>query len=61
MPGRPAAWQSMLGMAALGFGTLPQALAQSMEPLSYSNAPIGLNFLIVGGTYQTGSVLVDPT
>jgi hypothetical protein len=51
----------MLGMAALGFGTLPQALAQSMEPLSYSNAPIGLNFLIVGGTYQTGSVLVDPT
>jgi hypothetical protein len=51
----------MLGIAALGFGTLPQALAQSMEPLSYSNAPIGLNFLIVGGTYQTGSVLVDPT
>jgi hypothetical protein len=51
----------MFGIAALGFGTLPQALAQSMEPLSYSNAPIGLNFLIVGGTYQTGSVLVDPT
>ena len=51
----------MLGIAALGFGTLPQALAQSMEPLSYSNAPIGLNFLIVGGTHQTGSVLVDPT
>jgi hypothetical protein len=51
----------MLGIAALGFGTLPQALAQSMEPMSYSNAPIGLNFLIVGGTHQTGSVLVDPT
>jgi len=51
----------MLSIAALGFGTLPQALAQSMEPLSYSNAPIGLNFLIVGGTHQTGSVLVDPT
>jgi hypothetical protein len=55
------AWQSMLGISALGFGTLPQALAQSMEPLSYSNAPIGLNFLILGGTHQTGSVLVDPT
>ena len=51
----------MLTIAALGFGSLPQALAQSMEPLSYSNAPIGLNFLIVGGTHQTGSVLVDPT
>jgi hypothetical protein len=51
----------MLSIASLGFGTLPQALAQSMEPLSYSNAPIGLNFLIVGGTHQTGSVLVDPT
>ena len=38
----------MLTIAALGFGSLPQALAQSMEPLSYSNAPIGLNFLIVG-------------
>ncbi len=32
-----------------------------MEPLSYSNAPIGLNFLIVGATHQWGNVLVDPT
>ncbi len=32
-----------------------------MEPLSYSNAPIGLNFLIAGATHQWGSVLVDPT
>jgi len=51
----------MLITAALGFGTLPPALAQSMEPLSYTNAPIGLNFLIVGTTHQWGSVLVDPT
>ena len=48
-------------VAALGFGNLPPALAQSMEPLSYTNAPIGLNFLIVGTTHQWGSVLVDPT
>ena len=61
MPGPRRAWRSLLTIAALGFGSLPQALAQSMEPLSYSNAPIGLNFLIVGGTHQTGSVLVDPT
>ena len=61
MPGPRREWRSLLTIAALGFGSLPQALAQSMEPLSYSNAPIGLNFLIVGGTHQTGSVLVDPT
>jgi len=33
---------------------------QDLEPRAYSNAPIGLNFLILGGTHQTGSVLVDP-
>lgn len=32
-----------------------------MEPLSYTNSPIGLNFLIAGYSYQTGSVLVDPS
>jgi hypothetical protein len=35
--------------------------AQSMEPLSYTNSPIGLNFLVVGYGYQTGNVLVDPS
>ena len=55
------AWHRMLAIAALGLGVTPGARAQSMEPLSYSNAPIGLNFLIVGGTHQWGSVLVDPT
>ena len=48
-------------VAALGFCNLPVAMGQSMEPLSYTNAPIGLNFLIVGTTHQWGSVLVDPT
>jgi len=55
------AWQQRLAIAALGLGMVSIAGAQSMEPLSYSNAPIGLNFLIVGGTHQTGSVLVDPS
>lgn len=45
----------------LGPPVFQQACAQSMEPLSYTNAPIGLNFLIVGATHQWGSVLVDPT
>jgi hypothetical protein len=51
----------MLAIASLGLGALPHARAQSMDPLSYTNAPIGLNFLIAGTTHQSGSVLVDPT
>ena len=51
----------MLATAALGLAFASGAGAQSMEPLSYTNAPIGLNFLIVGATHQWGSVLVDPT
>jgi hypothetical protein len=65
---RPRAWwrdlrasHPILAIAVCGLGVLPQARAQSMDPLSYTNAPIGLNFLIAGGTHQTGSVLVDPT
>ncbi len=37
------------------------ASAQLMEPLSYTNAPIGLNFVIVGYGYLWGDVLVDPS
>jgi len=61
MPGPCMARPAMLVVGALGFGNLPSALGQSMEPMSYTNAPIGLNFLIVGTTHQWGSVLVDPT
>jgi hypothetical protein len=34
--------------------------AQDLEPRSYSNSPTGLNFLIAGYAYATGSVLTDP-
>jgi hypothetical protein len=34
--------------------------AQDLEPRQYSNAPIGLNFLVTGYATQDGSVLVDP-
>jgi hypothetical protein len=37
------------------------ALAQSMEPRAYANAPVGLNFLIVGYAYSTGGVALDPS
>ena len=37
------------------------AKSQSLEPSAYSNAPIGINFLIAGYAYQEGSVLLDPS
>jgi hypothetical protein len=47
--------------SALVLSPFSRTCAQSMEPLSYTNSPIGLNFLIVGYGYQTGNVLVDPS
>jgi hypothetical protein len=35
--------------------------AQDLEPRAYSNSPTGLNFLITGYSYATGTVLTDPT
>lgn len=37
------------------------AHAQRIEPRSYANAPIGVNFLTVGYGYSSGNVLVDPS
>ena len=34
--------------------------AQDLEPRAYTNIPVGLNFLIAGYAYATGSVLFDP-
>jgi hypothetical protein len=55
---RCAIW---LTAVLFGAGGAPEAQAQLMEPLSYTNAPIGLNFLIAGYSHQWGSVLADPT
>lgn len=35
--------------------------AQELEPRTYSNAPIGTNFLVGGYNYSSGSILFDPT
>ena len=37
------------------------ARAQELEPRSYSNAPVGLNFLIAGYVYANGKVAFDPS
>ena len=37
------------------------ALAQDTEPRSYSNTPVGLNFLIAGYAYADGELAFDPS
>ena len=36
------------------------ASAQEIEPRAYSNAPIGVNFLVVGYAYTEGGLAFDP-
>ncbi|MEY2854969.1 MAG: hypothetical protein RL030_2101 [Pseudomonadota bacterium] len=36
-------------------------VAQEIEPRTYSNAPVGLNFLVAGYGYTEGGVAFDPT
>ncbi len=44
---------------ALVFG-VTGATAQEAEPRAYSNAPVGLNFLIAGYLYSEGKLAFDP-
>ncbi len=47
-----------LAAAALAAVTI-SASAQDIEPRSYSNAPIGVNFLVAGGAYTQGGLAFD--
>ena len=52
-----------LNVLILGFivlVTVATATAQDLEPRAYSAAPIGANFIVVGGGRSTGGVIVDP-
>ena len=40
---------------------VPNARAQDAEPRSYSNAPVGLNFLLAGYVYSQGKMAFDPS
>lgn len=59
----PAAGRLLFG-GALGTIVLllaaTAAKAQDAEPRSYSNTPIGLNFLIAGALYSQGKLAFDP-
>lgn len=46
-------------LASLAFGI--QSLAQDIEPRAYSNAPVGVNFVITGYAFTDGGVSFDPT
>ncbi|KPJ75220.1 MAG: hypothetical protein AMJ54_15580 [Deltaproteobacteria bacterium SG8_13] len=35
--------------------------AQQLEPRSYTNTPVGMNFLIAGYGYATGTIVSDPS
>lgn len=45
---------------AVLFIVVSRAHAQDLEPRKYSNAPIGMNFLLAGYTYSQGGVVADP-
>jgi len=48
-----------LGTIALAVG-IADVKAQEAEPRSYSNTPVGLNFLIAGHVYAQGKLAFDP-
>jgi hypothetical protein len=45
------------------FSTLPLVLAyaQELEPRSYANTPVGMNFLVGGYAYSEGNVATEPS
>jgi hypothetical protein len=48
-----------VALFAMVLATAMTAQAQDLEPRAYSNAPVGLNFLILGYGYSLGDVTVD--
>lgn len=47
--------------ACLLTGVVSPGRAQDIEPRAYSNAPVGVNFLIAGYAYTRGGVSFDPS
>lgn len=65
MPTIRSATRGLAGIAALALamlalaGATATARAQDIEPRAYSNAPIGVNFLIAGYVYTQGGLSFD--
>src|SRR6476661_59080 len=47
-------------LATIALFGVTVAKAQDAEPRSYSNTPVGLNFLIAGALYSKGKLAFDP-
>lgn len=58
MPWRIGTRSRYLGLVLAGCLPSPGS-AQDLEPRSYSNIPLGLNFLVVGYAYSSGGVVTD--
>jgi hypothetical protein len=61
-PGQPGRFG--IGVASLGAALIllaaSGARSAELEPRAYSNAPVGLNFLIAGYVYSEGGLSTDP-
>lgn len=60
LAGRGTARLARVVAIAAGVSLWPPAFAQDIEPRSYSNAPVGTNFLIAGYAYTRGGLSLDP-
>ena len=49
----------LIGCAFIVFASVVRA--QDIEPRAYSNAPVGVNFLIAGYAYTRGGLTFDPS
>jgi hypothetical protein len=54
-----AALRALLACVLWAIAAVPAADAQEIEPRSYSNAPVGINFLIAGYGYTRGGFPTD--
>jgi hypothetical protein len=49
-------------LAVIAFALMAwEARGQDLEPRTYSNIPVGLNFLVAGYGYSVGGVVTDPS
>jgi hypothetical protein len=60
LPGIAAHGARLVVMCAIVVGA-SAACAQDIEPRAYSNAPVGVNFLIAGLAYSHGGLSLDPS
>ena len=52
-------YPSVAALALFGLAAAVTAQAQELEPRTYSNTPVGMNFLLLGYAYSVGDVSFD--